>query len=121
MSLLHPSKLVAGAVGGAGWRPWGLSNLIMAISDTRSLIPSLSFCEVLGGRWVGGLERAGSLEKRPRGLRKSCSEVGQWCPDIRPGQLTHPHKDRDSSSSVPLHPGASTVPGMPARLVFVKR
>ena len=47
----HPSKLVAGAVGGAGWRPWGLSNLIMAIfSDTRFVTSGLSFCEFLSGK-----------------------------------------------------------------------
>lgn len=54
MSLFHLSKLVAGALGSAGWRPWGLSNLIMAIfSDTGSLTSGLSFCEVPGGRQVG--------------------------------------------------------------------
>lgn len=89
----HPSKLVAGAVGGAGWRPWGLSNLIMAIfSDTHSLTSGLSFCEFPGGRRVGRdgrLERTGSLEQRPKGLNNFGSETGPGGegPHIKPGKL----------------------------------
>lgn len=68
-----------------------MSNLIMAIfRDTHSLTSGLTFCEFLrwGGRGRdGGLERAGSLEKRPQGLRKSCSEAGQGYPRETPGQF----------------------------------
>lgn len=74
---MYFSKLVVGVVGGVGWRLWGLFNLIMVIfSDIRFFIFSFLFCEVFGGRWVGGLERVGFLEKRFRGLRKFCFEVG---------------------------------------------
>lgn len=110
MRLFHPSKLVAGAVGGAGWRPWGLSNLIMAIfSDTHSLTSGLSFCEFPGGvgGWVGigGLERAGSLEKRPQGL-SSALRWGRGILMSNQGSSFHLHKDRDSSCPGHLHFGA---------------
>lgn len=108
MSRFHPSKLVAGAVGGAGWRPWGLSNVIMAIfSDTCSLVSGLSFCEVPGGRRLRDLGRAGPLDKkRPWVPSQVCSEAGQGVLVSNLCSSFHPHKDRDSSHPVHLHSGA---------------
>lgn len=77
----HPSKLVAGAVGGAGWRPWGLSNLIMAIfSDTRFVTSGLSFCEFLSGkagRVDGGPGESWFIGEEAHRVSMFCSDMGQ--------------------------------------------
>ena len=77
----HPSKLVAGAVGGAGWRPWGLSNLITAaFSDTHFVTSGLSFCEFLSGRregWDGGPGESWFPGGEAQQVSMFCSDMGQ--------------------------------------------
>lgn len=100
MSLFHLRKLVAGALGSAGWRPWGLSNLIMAIfSDAGSLTSGLSFCEVPGGRQVGyGGWSWIELVPWRRGSGGRVSSALRWGEGVltsNQGSSFHPIKDRD--------------------------
>ena len=73
----HSSNSVAGVEGGAGWRPQGSSDLILAIfSDTLSVTSGLSLREVPAGRredgvgpedsWFPGEEACGQVSSARR-------------------------------------------------------
>jgi hypothetical protein len=110
MRFSHSGKLVAGSVGGAGCRPWSLSNLIMAIfSDPHPRNSGPSLCEVLTSVSPGaeGKERARERwSSRESGSVEEAQGAPFWC---GAGRSCHSHKISNYSCHVHLCPVSSTV------------